>query len=65
MMVHTPIAEASSEVTDFGSIEGMPVSEDPLSSELLLRGTRTAFMSGGGETAIGLSESGTTRMADE
>lgn len=48
MMVHTPIAEASSEVTDFGSIEGMPVSEDSLSSELLLRGTRTAFMSGGG-----------------
>lgn len=49
MMVHAPIAEASSEVTDFGSIEGLPVSEDSLSSELLLRGAKTAFMSGGGD----------------
>lgn len=47
MMVHAPIAEASSDVTDFGSIEGMPVSEDSFSSELILRGTSTAFMSGG------------------
>ena len=49
LMVHAPIAEASSEVTDFGSIEGMPVSKDSLSSELLLRGAKTAFMSGGGD----------------